>query len=158
MAQLNQYYKAFPCTIKPKRIQDNPLMMASILQKNQIDRRHIQEQQNRLFLRTPVKRSRSMSQRASRQFSKGDLILTSTKLILCDKSYSFTQQNRPRILSQSSNLTGQKSFYDQENKPRTPSSIKANIYFNPQIRDAIRQSRNGSELTKYLAQNIKKRK
>ncbi|CAD8132827.1 unnamed protein product [Paramecium octaurelia] len=146
----DKFYKAMPCTIKPRKIKNNPLMMAQMLSKKivygeQNSSMEINCQESNRTRGCP--RFSSPSRNDERQQQIRSLIISRRE-----------KQRCPSIKSdvfKEANVQLNHNIFDQPKKIRTPKYTRAELYFSYQLRDSLRTPRSGLTIPQYLAAKIK---
>ncbi|CAD8043214.1 unnamed protein product [Paramecium primaurelia] len=146
----DKFYKAMPCTLKPRKIQNNPIIMAQMLSKKIVYKEQIQSVQINCeeYYRTRACRRFSSSTRNDerQQQIRSQLVSRREK----QRCHSINSEILKEV-----NIQMNHNILDLPKKIRTPKSTRAELYFSYNLRDSLRTPRCGITIPQYLAGKIK---
>ncbi|CAD8138999.1 unnamed protein product [Paramecium octaurelia] len=147
---VDKFYKAMPCTIRPRKIKNNPIIMAQMLSKKIVYQEKIQSPQTNYQESNRTRgcqRLSSPTRNDERQHQMRSLLVSRREKQRC---HSINSEVFKEVTLQLNH-----NILDQPKKIRTPRSTRAELYFSYHLRDSLRTPRCGITIPQYLAGKIK---
>ncbi|CAK85386.1 unnamed protein product (macronuclear) [Paramecium tetraurelia] len=143
----DRFYKAMPCTIKPRKIKNNPIIMAQMLVRNSQSISPKKQCIKKKFRSLKLIVRKTPTRNDERQQQLRSLLVSRREKQRC---HSINSEVFKEV-----NLQLNHNILDQPKKLRTPRSTRAELYFSNQLRDSLRTPRCGITIPQYLAGKIK---
>ncbi|CAD8061495.1 unnamed protein product [Paramecium sonneborni] len=145
---IDKFYKAMPCTIRPRKIENSPIIIAQMLSKNIVFREQFSQMEIQESDRSRVfSRIQTPSKNDDRQNFMRSLV------------YSRREKQRSSSVKSDvfdlANIQLNQNINDLPKKLRTSKCKRAQLYFCSHLRDRIKSPRLGITIPQYLASKIK---
>ncbi|CAD8044578.1 unnamed protein product [Paramecium primaurelia] len=146
----DKFYKAMPCTIKPKKIKNNPIIMAQMLSK-----KIVYKEQNQSIEMNYQESNRSRGCTRFSSPSRNDERQQQIRSLIISRRENQRCPSIKQDVFKKANEQLNHNIFDLPKKIRTPKYSRAELYFSSHLRDSLRTPRNGIKIPQYLANKIK---